>query len=88
MSVRELLWISRELHTISKNSPRATLTFGASVVCTIAISAGIIQLTTPAALIAPRICAGNNTRPRMGGSVPVITMPSVTAGLKRPPLMR
>jgi hypothetical protein len=47
------------------------------------MSTGTIQLTTPAAQIAPRSCAGDRIRPRRVGSAPASTMPKVMAGLKR-----
>jgi hypothetical protein len=76
------------VYTISRNTPCATNVSGASLVCTISMSIGAMQLTTAAAQIAPSSCAGNKIKPRKGGSAPASTIPSVIAGLNRPPLTR
>lgn len=49
---------------------------------------GKSALTTAAAVMAPRICVMVRRTPRMYGNAPTRHIPSVTAGLKRPPEMR
>lgn len=74
--------------TISKKTPCATVTRGPSVVCVIRMSLGMMPFATAAAHMPPKIWVGNKIRPLTHGSVPVKVMPSVTAGLNRPPEIR
>jgi len=74
--------------TISRKTPCAELMPGVSVVCTVRMSPGTMTPATAAAQMPAIICAGNRIRPRTGGTEPVTTMASVTAGLNSPPEMR
>ena len=72
---------------ISINKPWVTLVSPPSVVCTFN-TPGNIHSTSALATILPRIWLMKRRTPRNQGSAPIRHIPKVTAGLKRPPLMR
>lgn len=63
---------------ISINTPCAMVVPGESEVFVLAMEPGNMPLTSAAALIAPRSCAGRRKRPRMKGTAPVRTRARVT----------
>lgn len=75
------------VRNISMNNPWARLVFPPKVVCTVN-GPGSRAETTAAAHMAPSIWVTNKSPPRSHVRAPIKHMPSVTAGLKRPPLIR
>lgn len=68
-------------------NPCTTLVSAVSVVPTLS-GPGNKQLTRPAAAIPASICVMKSKTPRTQSTAPMKTRPTVTAGLKRPPLIR
>jgi hypothetical protein len=83
----KMVKISSAVSIISMNSPCTTVVPPPKLVCT-ANGPGNIQLTRAAAVNPPKICTIKSRKPRSHGSAPIRHMPNVTAGLKRPPLIR
>lgn len=75
------------VRNISMNKPCTTLVSPPSAVS--AFSApGNMHCTSALDTMPPRIWLPNSSTPRNHGRAPITHMPKVTAGLKRPPLMR
>ena len=73
--------INKQVKNISIKSPCATLVPGLNVVFTSEIGPGNMTDTMAAEEMAPRICAGNRMRPRIGGRAEERTRPRVTCGV-------
>ncbi len=78
---------SSAVKNASMKTPCATLVPPARVVLTLNL-AGKSPITIPEAAIAPAICATKTQIALKMGSAPTSTLPSVTAGLNRPPEIR
>ena len=78
---------SSAVSIISMKSPCTTFVPPPRLVCA-ARGPGNIQLTRAAAVKPPRICITKSRKARSHGRAPIRHIPSVTAGLNKPPLIR